>query len=134
MRKPSPRQRDTEFPVVKSLGKIATIENGATTNPPKMRELLLHNIDESTYQRMLVIAEERGWPIEELALRAIRYATGLSSEHIAGQDRQDIATMRGVWNQDENLAFREAMEAFRRVDSGPSFEPDEPSDAAEPDR
>jgi hypothetical protein len=31
--------------------------------------------------------------------------------------------MRGVWNQTENLAFSEAMEAFRQVDSGPTFEP-----------
>lgn len=88
-----------------------------------MPELLLKNIDETTYQRMLVIADERGWSLDELAVRAIRYATGLSSENVAGQDRQDIATMRGVWNQTENQAFREAMEAFRQIDSGPSFEP-----------
>jgi len=27
-----------------------------------------------------------------------------------------------VWNQGENQAFREAIEAFKQVDSGPSFE------------
>ncbi len=96
-----------------------------------MRELFIHNIDEATYRRMLAIADERGWSIEDLALRAIRYATGLSGEHIVGEDRQDIATMRGVWNPNENQAFREAMEAFRRVESGPTFQ--SASDSPEPD-
>lgn len=93
-----------------------------------MPQLVLQDIDETTYQRMLDIAAERGWSLEELAVRAIRYATGLSGENVAGEDRQDIATMRGIWNQNENQAFREAMEAFRQVDSGPMFESGESSD------
>lgn len=94
-----------------------------------MRELRIRKVDEATYERMLAIADERGWSVEDLAVRAIRYAIGLSSENVAGQDRQDIATMRGVWNQTENQAFREAMEAFRQVESGPTFESGGPSSA-----
>ena len=92
-----------------------------------MPQLHIKYIDEMTYERMRVIADERGWSVDELAVRAIRYAIGLSSEHVTGQDRQDIATMRGVWNQSENLAFHEAMEAFRQVDSGPTFEAEDTS-------
>lgn len=87
-----------------------------------MAELNIKNIDQATMERMLMVANERGWSINELALRALRYALGVSSEHVFSQDRQDIATMRGVWNQNENQAFREAMEAFRQVESGPTFE------------
>jgi hypothetical protein len=88
-----------------------------------MAEIRIQNIDQATYERMISLARERGCSFNELALHALRYAVGLNSEHLTGQDRQDIATMRGVWNQSENQAFREAMEAFRKVDSGPTFDP-----------
>jgi hypothetical protein len=90
-----------------------------------MAEILISNIDKATVARMTELANERGWSTNEVALRALRYALGLSTEHLSNQDRQDIATMRGVWNQTENLAFREAMDAFRQVESGPTFEADE---------
>jgi hypothetical protein len=86
-----------------------------------MAEIRIQNVDEATYERMIALARERGCSFNELALHALRYAVGLSTEHLSGQDRQDIATMRGVWNQSENQAFREAMDAFRKVDSGPTF-------------
>ena len=87
-----------------------------------MAEIRVNNIDEETHERLAILANERGLTINEVALRALRYALGLSMEHPSGQDRQDIATMRGVWSQTENQAFHEAMEAFRHVDSGPTFE------------
>lgn len=93
-----------------------------------MAELNIKNIDQATFERMRTLANERGCSINELAVRALRYAVGLSSEHVFGQDRQDIATMRGVWNQHENQAFREAMEAFSQMDSGPTFDPPKTSE------
>ncbi len=87
-----------------------------------MADLQIKNIDPAIQERMRDLALQRGWSINEFALRALRYVVGLSSEHPGGQDRQDIATMRGVWNQSENQAFREAIEAFREVESGPTFE------------
>ena len=93
-----------------------------------MAEIRVKNIDEETFERLIALADERGWSINEVALRALRYALGLSTEHPSGQDRQDIATMRGVWNQSENQAFSEAMDAFRQVDSGPTFEPSRKKD------
>ncbi len=92
-----------------------------------MADLHIKNIDLDTVERIRDLANERGCSINELAVRALRYAVGLSNEHVFGQDRQDIATMRGVWNQNENQAFREAMEAFRQVESGPTFDPGEKS-------
>ena len=87
-----------------------------------MADLQIKNIDPVIQERMRDLALQRGCSINEFALRALRYVVGLSSEHPGGQDRQDIATMRGVWNQSENQAFREAIEAFREVESGPTFE------------
>lgn len=92
-----------------------------------MAELNIKNIDQATFERMRTVANERGWSMNELAVRALRYALGVSNEHVFSQDRQDIATMRGVWNQNENQAFREAMEAFRQVESGPTFDPPDKS-------
>ena len=87
-----------------------------------MAEIRIHSIDQATHDRMIALAKDRGWSLNEVALRALRYALGLTSEHPAGQDRQDIATMRGVWNQSENQAFHEAMDAFQQIQSGPTFE------------
>ena len=92
-----------------------------------MADLQIKNIDPAIQERMRDLALQRGCSINEFALRALRYVVGLSSEHPGGQDRQDIATMRGVWNQSENQAFREAIEAFREVESGPTFESPEKS-------
>ncbi|HPG93838.1 MAG: hypothetical protein WAS23_04670 [Dokdonella sp.] len=89
-----------------------------------MAEFWIRDIDNATLDRLNALANERGWSPGATAVRALRYALGLSTEPVMRQDRQDIATMRGVWNQSESQAFHEAMEAFRQVDSGPSFEPD----------
>jgi len=88
-----------------------------------MAEFWIRDIDSVTLDRLNALANERGWSPGTTAVRALRYALGLSTEPVMRQDRQDIATMRGVWNQSESQAFHEAMEAFRQVDSGPSFEP-----------
>lgn len=88
-----------------------------------MPDLLIQNVDNVTLERLTSVANERGWSVNDACVRALRYALGLTIEPLIGRDRQDIATMRGVWNQLENQAFSEAMDAFRKVDSGPSFEP-----------
>lgn len=93
-----------------------------------MAEFWIRDIDSVTLDRLNALANERGWSASTTAVRALRYALGLSTEPLMRQDRQDIATMRGVWNQSENQAFHEAMEAFRQVDSGPSFEPSRPEE------
>jgi plasmid stability protein len=90
----------------------------------KMRNLMVRDIDEAMLDRIRVIAIEQGCSTNEIAVRALRYALGLSDEELVPRDRQDIATMRGIWNQSESQAFREAMDAFRQVESGPLFEPD----------
>ena len=89
-----------------------------------MPDILLRDIDDATFERIRTAASERGCALEDITLRALRFAFGLSAEDPAPRDRQDIATLRGVWNQGENHAFRDAIEAFQQVASGPSFEGD----------
>ena len=89
-----------------------------------MPRLLLEHIDEATWDRLTAAASAHGCSPEEIGRRALRFAFGLSGEDFAPRDRQDIATLRGIWNQGENAAFQEALEAFKSVESGPSFEPD----------
>jgi hypothetical protein len=87
-----------------------------------MPDIIVRDIDAATLERLNAIAVEQGCTKNEIALRALRFALGLSSTDVIGQDRQDIARMRGIWNQGENLAFEEAMDAFLRLESGPLFE------------
>lgn len=88
-----------------------------------MPDLVLKDIDEATFERLAAVASEQGCRLEDIGMRALRFALGLSTEDLVARDRQDIATLRGIWNQGENQAFHEAIEAFKQVDSGPSFEP-----------
>lgn len=87
-----------------------------------MTDIFLRDIDAATLDRLNAVAIEQGCTKNEIALRALRFALGLSSTGVTAQDRQDIATMRGIWNQGENQAFSEAMDAFQRIESGPLFE------------
>jgi hypothetical protein len=88
-----------------------------------MTDIFIRDIDTLTLERLNAVAVEQGCTKNDIALRALRFALGLSSKGVLGQDRQDIATMRGIWNQGENQAFSEAMDAFQRIESGPLFEP-----------
>lgn len=87
-----------------------------------MPDILLKDFDAAAWERVCLVAATRGCAPEALAARAVLDAYGPGEDKVPA-DRQDIATMRGIWNQGENQVFREAMEAFKRVDSGPLYEP-----------
>ncbi len=87
-----------------------------------MPRLVIDHLDQALWDRLLAAAATQGCPPADIGARALRFAFGLSSEDFAPRDRQDIATLRGVWSQSENAAFDEALQAFKSVDSGPSFE------------
>jgi hypothetical protein len=90
--------------------------------PDAMPDIVIKDVEAPLFERISTAASERGCAIEEITVRALRFAFGLSADDLAPRDRQDIATLRGIWNQGENQAFREAIEAFHQVDSGPQFE------------
>ncbi len=87
-----------------------------------MPDLLVNDLDSATIERLEALASERGLPAGVLARDALRYALGLSDREIVPRIVDDMAMLPGLWHATENQAFREAIEAFKRVESGPSFE------------
>ena len=86
-----------------------------------MTDILIREVDEAIAERVRQIAVERNWPVNEVLLKALRYALGLGGEDLARHERQDIAHLRGTWNSGETAAFREALSAFERVEGQPLF-------------
>jgi hypothetical protein len=86
-----------------------------------MTDILIREVDEAIAARVRQIAIERNLPVNDVILKALRYALGLGGEDLARSDRQDIAHLRGTWNSGETAAFREALKAFERVEGAPLF-------------
>jgi len=86
-----------------------------------MTDILIREVDEAIAERVRLIAVEKNWSVNEVLLRALRYALGLGGEDLVRHDRQDIAHLRGTWNSGETAAFREALSAFERVEGQPLF-------------
>jgi hypothetical protein len=86
-----------------------------------MTDILIREVDEAIAARLREIAVERNWPVDEVVVRALRFALGLGGEDLSRRERQDIAHLRGTWNSGETEAFREALSAFESVDGQPLF-------------
>lgn len=86
-----------------------------------MTDILIREVDDAIAVRLREIAVERNWPVDEVVVRALRFALGLGGEDLARRERQDIAHLRGTWNSGETEAFRQALSAFERVDGQPLF-------------
>ncbi|MEO8010336.1 MAG: hypothetical protein ABI650_01695, partial [Dokdonella sp.] len=66
-----------------------------------MPDILLKDFDEATWERVCLAAAVRGCAPEEIAARAVLGAFAADAGEMPA-DRQDIATLRGIWNQGEN--------------------------------
>lgn len=98
----------------------------------RMTDILIHEVDEAIAARVRQIAIERNLPVNDVILKALRYALGLGGEDLVRSDRQDIAHLRGTWNSGETAAFREALKAFERVEGTPLFGDEEIAEAPSP--
>jgi hypothetical protein len=86
-----------------------------------MTDILIREVDDAIAARLREIAVERNWPVDEVVMRALRFALGLGGEDLTRRERQDIAHLRGTWNSGETEAFRDALSAFESVDGQPLF-------------
>ena len=86
-----------------------------------MTDIMIREVDDAIAARLREVAVERNWPVDEVVVRALRFALGLGGEDLARRERQDIAHLGGTWNSGETEAFREALSAFERVDGQPLF-------------
>lgn len=99
-----------------------------------MIEILIHDVDEALAERLRQLSIERNLPVNDVIVRALRYALGIGGEDFARRERQDIASLRGTWNANETTAFREALKAFERVEGSPLFPRGEEGAHADADR
>lgn len=91
----------------------------------RMTDILIHDVDEALAERLRQLSIERNLPVNDVIVRALRYALGQGGEDFAQRERRDIAHLRGTWNTNEATAFSEALKAFERVDGTPLFAGDE---------
>lgn len=78
-----------------------------------MPDFLVRDIDAAVADRIKSLARERGWPINDVILRLLKEALGMSQPEppLPG----DIARLAGAWEDDESRIFHEAMNAFKRL-------------------
>jgi hypothetical protein len=84
-------------------------------------DILVRNIDEAVADRIKTIARERNWSINDVILHALRHSLGLGGEDMGSRDIHDVAVLSGTWDVGESAAFRNALEAFERIDGKPLF-------------
>ena len=78
-----------------------------------MPDFLVRDIDAQTADRIKRIARERGWPINDVILRLLKEALGMSEPEppLPG----DIARLSGAWQDEESKIFEEAMREFQKL-------------------
>lgn len=80
-----------------------------------MPDILVRNIDEALAERIMALARERKWSINDVILHALRHGLGLGSDELSLREVNDIARLAGTWDHDEAAAFREAMQALEQI-------------------
>ncbi|HZP68055.1 MAG TPA: hypothetical protein VFB32_17260 [Rudaea sp.] len=87
-----------------------------------MPDILVRNIDQAVAERIKAIARERNWSINEVIVYVLRHSLGFGGEDLARRDvHHDIAVLSGTWDSREADAFRNALEAFERLEGKPLF-------------
>lgn len=78
-----------------------------------MPDLLVKDIEPEIAEHIKRLARDRGWPINDVVLSLLRQALGLEKPEppLPG----DIARLTGTWEDEENRALSEAIEALRKL-------------------
>ncbi|MFC4727387.1 hypothetical protein [Coralloluteibacterium thermophilus] len=78
-----------------------------------MADILLRDIDPQMTERIMAIARERDWPIQDVVLHLLRQSLGLA-EPLAPVPG-DIARLSGAWEDSESRAFGDALRALESL-------------------
>ena len=89
-----------------------------------MPDILVRNIDNAIAERIKVLARERNWSINEVIVHLLRHGLGLGGEDLVHREVHDVAELAGTWKPTESSAFREAVEAFKKIEGKPLSEDD----------
>ena len=87
-----------------------------------MPDILVRNIDNALAERIKTLARERNWSINEVIVHLLRHGLGLGGEDLTHREVHDIAELSGTWKPNESSVFREAVEAFQKIEGTPLFE------------
>ncbi len=82
-----------------------------------MTQLTIRGFDDELERRLRHVARERHISLNKAALLLMRTGAGLET----GEGRPDVVGdslnhLMGIWSEDEAAEFREATEAFDRID------------------
>lgn len=80
-----------------------------------MPDILVRDIDGALAERIMALARERKWSINDVILHALRHGLGLGGDDLSLREVNDIARLAGTWDHDEAAAFREAMQALEQI-------------------
>lgn len=81
-----------------------------------MATMTLRGIDDSLAQTLKELAKNQGVSLNTLALRLIREATG-SDKRKRTAVHHDLDCLAGTWNEEDEIAFRRAVEPFDMIDT-----------------
>ena len=95
-----------------------------------MPDILVRHIDAAMAERIMELARERKWSINDVILHVLRHGLGLVAEDTAVREPRDIAHLRGTWNAVEAAVFHEALSAFEEAPGSPLFSKDARKDAS----
>jgi len=84
-------------------------------------DFVLRNIDDTVAERIKTLARERKCSINEIIMGLLRQGLGLGGNDFVQREIQDVARLGGTWDPNEADAFRNALNAFERVDGRPLF-------------
>lgn len=94
-----------------------------------MPDILVRHIDTAMAERIMDLARERKWSINDVILHVLRHGLGLVPEDMTPREPRDIAHLRGTWNASEAAAFHEALSAFEEAPGSPLFSDPSPKNA-----
>ncbi|MDX2298199.1 MAG: hypothetical protein NW204_00585 [Xanthomonadaceae bacterium] len=85
-----------------------------------MADILLRDVDNGMVERVKQIARERGWPIHDVLLHALKQGLGII-EPEPPKEPGDIARLAGSFEDTETRAFDEALRALKQLEDDRAY-------------
>ena len=85
-----------------------------------MADILLRDVDNGMVERIKQIARERGWPIHDVLLHALKQGLGII-EPEPPKEPGDIARLAGSFEDTETRAFDEALRALKQLEDDRAY-------------
>ena len=80
-----------------------------------MPDLTIRHIDSLMAERIKQLAKARQWSINDVVLHALRHGLGMTTGNVFAEtmlDPGELTVLVGQWDQEEKVAFQEAIQAL----------------------